>query len=525
MQEYLNGMWRQKMKITIKIWILILFVIFSLVSIFSIPPLFMQDGVLVSSVDRNSSLFQEGLRSGMIIEYINQERISSLEQYSEVVDFQGEQRVDIITKEGLEIIGLFTPEDFQQLTVRKIPSTRIRTGLDLQGGARALVSPVEPVTETQMDDLIAISQERFNAFGLTDVQIRKVSDLTGNQFMLIEVAGSTPEDLQEIISQQGNFEARIANQTVFRGGDRDVTYVGRTGQDAAVVECFVVEGGESCRFRFTIYLSSIAAQRHADITSELDIITLNGGRYLSEQIDFYLDGNLIDSLNIAAELRGRSTTQIQISGSGFGPTRQEAINDARQNMNTLQTVLITGSLPFELRIDKIDRISPRLGQEFTRQLFLGGLFAFIAVGLVVFVRYRKIKYVAAQLIALFSEVVIILGLAALIRWNLDLPSIAGIIAAIGTGMDSQIVILDESRSDEGSLKQRIKKALFIIITAFTTTFFALIPLTGALGFMGIGAVSAGLLQGFAITTLIGISVGVFISRPAFADMIRQMGDN
>jgi preprotein translocase subunit SecD len=116
----------------------------------------------------------------------------------------------------------------------------------------------------------------------------------------------------------------------------------------------------------------------------------------------------------------------------------------------------------------------------------------------------------------------ILGIAALINWNLDLPSIAGIITAIGTGIDSQIIIMDESRNKEESLKEQIKKALFIITTAFATTLVALLPLTGALGFLGIGATSAGLLKGFAITTLIGITVGVLISRPAFADIVKQL---
>ena len=105
---------------------------------------------------------------------------------------------------------------------------------------------------------------------------------------------------------------------------------------------------------------------------------------------------------------------------------------------------------------------------------------------------------------------------------MDLPSIAGIIATIGTGVDSQIVILDESRFKVDSLKQRIKKALFIIFTSFATAFVSLIPLTGALLVFGIGAAGAGLLQGFAVTTLIGISAGVFITRPAFADIIKQI---
>jgi preprotein translocase subunit SecD len=191
-------------------------------------------------------------------------------------------------------------------------------------------------------------------------------------------------------------------------------------------------------------------------------------------------------------------------------------------MKQLQTILITGSLPYKLEIVKIDKISPNLGDEFIKQILLAGIFAIITVSILVFLRYRKIKISAALIIVSLSEVVIILGTAALIGWNLDLPSIAGIIAAIGIGIDSQIIILDEARDKRESIKERIKKALFIIVTAFTTTAVAMLPLTGLLGFMGIGAASAGLLKGFAVTTLIGITTGVLISRPAFADIARQL---
>jgi preprotein translocase subunit SecD len=155
---------------------------------------------------------------------------------------------------------------------------------------------------------------------------------------------------------------------------------------------------------------------------------------------------------------------------------------------------------------------------------LAGIFAILAVSIVVFVRYRNIKASIALVTVSLSEVLIILGTASLVGWNLDLPSIAGIIAAIGTGIDSQIIILDEAQDKRESVTQRIKKALFIIATAFTTTFVAMIPLTGFLGFMGIGAASAGLLKGFAVTTLIGITTGVLISRPAFADIARQLSE-
>ena len=58
--------------------------------------------------------------------------------------------------------------------------------------------------------------------------------------------------------------------------------------------------------------------------------------------------------------------------------------------------------------------------------------------------------------------------------------------------------------------QKIKKAFFMVFAAYFTTSAAMIPLLFA---------GAGLLKGFAVTTLIGLTNGVFITRPAFAEMM------
>jgi len=516
------------MKITFRMWILFAAVALSLISIFSIPPMIFEKGVTVSSVEANSSIFNNGLREGMVIQEINDQIINSMEDYSNAMrpfsdlEENGTQKLTIKTKD-LEIINLFTRDIINHIFIEEIPSTKIKTGLDLRGGARAFVKADVPLTSTQLNDLIAVSEQRLNVYGLSDVKFFKVITSSGDNLMGIEIAGSSPEDLEELIEEQGKFEAKIGNETVFVGGEKDVTHVGRTGRDAYISECNVLSdgSGDYCNFQFIISLSEDAAQRHADIT---DTLTINGS-YLSKQLDFFIDGTPTSSLNIGSDLKGNVATQILISGSGNGPTRQEALNNAKAEMKKLQTILITGSLPYQLEIVKLDKISPTLGETFTKQIMIAGLFAIVAVSLLVFIRYRKIKVSFALVTVSLSEVLIILGVAALIGWNLDLPSIAGIIAAIGTGIDSQLIILDEARDKRESIAQRIKKALFIIATAFATTTVALLPLTGLLGFMGIGAASAGLLKGFAVTTIIGITTGVLISRPAFADIARQFEEN
>jgi len=401
------------------------------------------------------------------------------------------------------------------LVVGNVPKTRIRTGLDLQGGARGLIKPERKLSMQEMNDLLEVSRYRLNVYGISDINVRTANDLSGNTYMLVEVAGATPTELRELIGKQGKFEAKIGNETVFLGGKEDITSVCRNDAMCSGIEsCNPVQNGYSCRFKFVVYLSEKAAERHADITSPLSVNVTENGNYLSKMLELYLDDKLVDSLFIGEDLQGKITTQVQIQGGGFGVTEKEAFSEAQKSMQKLQTVLITGSLPFKLEILKLDSISSALGNEFIKSIFIAGLVVAVSVFLVLYFRYHKIKISAMIFCTMASEIFMTVGLAALIKWNLDLPSIAGIIAAIGTGVDDQIVIVDESRINiERGWKERIKRAFTIVFGAYSTVIVSLLPLWWA---------GAGLLKGFAITTLLGISIGVLVTRPAFADLLSQV---
>ncbi|MFH1710699.1 MAG: hypothetical protein ABH840_00135, partial [Nanoarchaeota archaeon] len=492
-------------KITFRIWILIIALILALLAI---SPSF-QTGALIKSVEKNSTYFEEGLRAGMVIKSINSQEIKTIEDYSAIISniFPSENETKIIIQTKDRSFIFYTNET-PEISVSNLPSTKIKTGLDLSGGARALIKPEVPLSQSEMSDLIAITSNRLNVFGISDVTVKPVSDLEGNNFMLVEIAGASSSDLKELVGKQGKFEAKIGNETVFIGGERDITYVAKSGQESGIESCYQIEGGYACRFRFAVHLSPEAAKRHADITSKLGINTTDGGRYLDKKLDMYVDDQLTDSLLISEELQGKETTQISVQGSGTGESQQDAFKSATENMRKLQTVLITGSLPYKLEIVKLDTISPSLGKEFTSNLILLAIVVFAIVSLVIFIRYRKIKITLAVILTMFSEAFITLGIAALISWNLDAPSIAGIIAGMGTGVNDQIVIIDEAVSgDRESLKERIKRAFFIITGAFFTIVAAMLPLFWA---------GAGMLKGFALTTILSVMVGILITRPAFA---------
>ncbi|MEK6919125.1 MAG: hypothetical protein AABW73_03720 [Nanoarchaeota archaeon] len=501
-------------KISLRVWILIIFLLVALVAVHpSLTP-----GVVIKSVEKNSSAYTSGLRSGMIINSLNGLEVSSLDDYSKIINDLSspvEKKYVINTDSGEFII---LSDSTPNITVGNKPRTRLKTGLDLQGGARALVRPQGVLTDNDLNDLIDVTSNRLNVFGITDISIRPVTDLSGQKFMLIEVAGATPADIRDLVAKQGKFEAKIGNQTVFTGGTDDIADVCRFDATCSGVRSCSPQADSTyfCQFSFVVYLSQEAAQRHADITSKLKLnTTAIGGRYLEKQLDLLVDGIVTDSLLISEGLKGQVTTEISVQGSGVGVTQEEAFNDATASMNKLQTIMITGSLPYKLEIVKLDTLSPTLGKEFTKNILILGLLVFAIVSIIIFVKYRKIKITLSVILTMFSEAFITLGVAAFLGWNLDAPSIAGIIAGMGTGVNDQIIILAESTSSDTqrSIKDKIKSALFVIFAAFSTILVAMIPLfwTGA-----------GLLKGFAFTTIISISIGIFITRPAFADILRNI---
>ena len=102
-------------------------------------------------------------------------------------------------------------------------------------------------------------------------------------------------------------------------------------------------------------------------------------------------------------------------------------------------------------------------------------------------------------------------------WQLELASIAGIIVVVGTGVDQLVIITDEvlsgGQSTKSMYRKRISFAFGIIFVSAATTIVAML----ALGFMALGT-----LKGFAIVTIVGLLIGIFITRPAYARILEDI---
>jgi preprotein translocase subunit SecD len=180
--------------------------------------------------------------------------------------------------------------------------------------------------------------------------------------------------------------------------------------------------------------------------------------------------------------------------------------------------LESGALPTELDIQSEMFLAPSLAQKFKPLALITGLVAWLVVSGVVFYRYREAKVAIPMLLTAGAEVFILLGFAAAVGLALDLSHIAGLIAVIGTGVDDLIIIADEilqrgEISTDRVFSNRFKKAFWVIGAAAATTIIAMSPLA---------VLSLGDLQGFAIVTIVGVLIGVLVTRPAYGDVLRNL---
>ena len=101
------------------------------------------------------------------------------------------------------------------LSIICIATFGISEGLDLKGGSVIQLQLEHPVDRETMNVVTTVLDKRLNLYGISDVKVRQ----SGNQQVVVEMAGATPEEVERLIGNPGVFEAKIDNKTVLTGSD------------------------------------------------------------------------------------------------------------------------------------------------------------------------------------------------------------------------------------------------------------------------------------------------------------------
>ena len=176
-------------------------------------------------------------------------------------------------------------------------------------------------------------------------------------------------------------------------------------------------------------------------------------------------------------------------------------------------------------------IGPSWGKEITKKA-LYGLLAFIIVILLFLAMTFEPKMALAALVAVLHDVLITVGIYALIGFDVTPATVIGFLTILGYSLYDTVVIFDKVRENTRSItstsKQTFTQATNLavnqtIVRSINTTVIALLPV-GAILFIGGGLLGAGTLKDISLALFIGMLVGSYSSvfiAPAVLAQLRE----
>jgi preprotein translocase subunit SecD len=231
-------------------------------------------------------------------------------------------------------------------------------------------------------------------------------------------------------------------------------------------------------------------------------------------------GLLSAPLLSAGVTNGYPSNLYQISGTAVGATRQQQEAYAENQIKILKSVIGGGKLPVNTLVESSYSISPSLGSQFLTYSLAALILAIIVVSLIIVARYRKPVLIIPIILTNLFEIIILISILGTFG-TISISAMAGVIALIGSGVDNQIVITDEllkgskeQKIEEAkNYKEKLAKAFFIVFTTAGVAIAGMLPL-----------LVSGIVQitGFALATILGVIIGVLVTRPAYGILVETL---
>ena len=372
----------------------------------------------------------------------------------------------------------------------------IRLGLDLVGGSRIVYEAEIPDGYNQanladdMNSVQKVIRQRLTDKGFTEATVT----LTGDNRVTVEIPQITnPEEAVQTLGTTAQLTFIDADGKEWLTGSdiKKATYgYGRpTGNEVTDVHYVQLQFTSEGQKKFAEATGNIAAR--TDGTNIMAIV---------------MDNQVISSPSVSSQIDSDSCV---ISGSF-----------TRDSASELADLINAGQIPFSLKQVELRSVGPQLGADAMRTSLIAGAIGIVLVMLFMLIVYRIPGLVAS--IALCFYMVIEALIFSLVRVNLSLPGIAGIILSIGMAVDANVIIFERVKEElkngktvKSAIDSGFKRAFTAILDSNITTLIA----CAVLFFLGTGTI-----VGFATTLGIGVIVSMFTALTVTHFLLNRMVD-
>jgi preprotein translocase subunit SecF len=196
-----------------------------------------------------------------------------------------------------------------------------------------------------------------------------------------------------------------------------------------------------------------------------------------------------------------------------------------------QEVITALSEAFDVPVDEIDVqfVGPVWGEQITQKA-VQGLLIFLVLVTIFLIVYFEWKMAVAALVALIHDVVITIGVYAILGLEVTPATVVGVLTILGYSLYDTVVVFDKVKENTAGIaggsrmtyaeaaNQSVNQ---VLVRSVNTSIVALLPvlaiLIGAVGFLG-----AATLTEFAVALFVGMAAGtyssIFIATPVLVDL-------
>ncbi|MGN0665913.1 MAG: preprotein translocase subunit SecD [Huintestinicola sp.] len=396
----------------------------------------------------------------------------------------------------------------------------IRFGIDIRGGVDVTFTPPDgfDATDDQLDSAKEVIVQRMINLGITDYEAYIDYD---NDRIIVRFPWKENEtnfDPEEAVKELGE-----TAQLTFREG----LELDELNHPAGVTASNIILEGKDVKEAYAAYQNANSSNGTGQWIVALELTDEGAEKFAEATARLYETKGRISIWMDDTYINAPTVNAVITNGSAI----IEGDYDA-DSAKKLADQINSGALPFKLVTASFSTISPSLGAGALEAMVVAGIISFIFIAI-----YMICVYKLPGLVADFALIGQVAGTLAFVSGYfgfmdssiLTIPGIAGIILAVGMGVDANVITAERIKEElahgktlDGSLVSGYKRAFTAILDGNVTMILVAIILMGAFGtpdsicskalsfvFFMFGPSTAGTIYSFGYTLLTGVVLNLF----------------
>ena len=238
-------------------------------------------------------------------------------------------------------------------------------------------------------------------------------------------------------------------------------------------------------------------------------VDFTGGYTIEVGYQDSADLNLVRSALAAAELPDASV-------QAFGTSRdvlirmapKEDVDGALLSQEVIEVLNQASDAPVEMR--RVEFVGPQVGEELREKGGIAVLTALFFIIVYIWFRFEK-KFSFGSVLALVHDVLITVGIFALLQIEFDLTVLAAILAVIGYSLNDTIVVFDRIRENFRAMRRGTPEEVINTSVNQTLSRTVITSLTTLIVLFSLYIFGGAIISGFALTLIIGVVIGTYSS--------------